>query len=111
MIGAADRRGISPGHGPFPELADTDTVPDGTAFRGGAVRALRARLRSHRPSGSSDFQFPGLQFDYEKKNRLLKGELIEFIDDVRPRSHFGFGPDGRGHLDEREGSDCRARSG
>jgi hypothetical protein len=63
------------------------------------------------PNGHRISRFPGLQFDYEKKNRLLKGELIEFIDDVRPRSHFGFGPDGRGHLDEREGSDCRARSG
>jgi hypothetical protein len=42
---------------------------------------------------------------------MLKGELIEFIDDVCPRSDFGFGPDGRGHSDEREDSDCRARSG
>jgi hypothetical protein len=94
----------------FLNLRTPTPYPTGRPFRGGAVPALRARLRSHRPSGSLDFQFPGLQFDYEKKNRLLKGELIEFIDDVRPRWHFGFGPDGRGHSDEREGSDCRVRS-
>jgi hypothetical protein len=35
--------------------APIQTVPYGTVLLGGAVQALRARLRSHRPSGTKAF--------------------------------------------------------